>query len=317
MASAQVSGAAALILSVDPLLPAALKSDILNNVDQLSSLSGLVRTGGRLDVCKAIPGCGASAPLAPVNSGPPAISGSAQSGQTLSASNGSWLNSPTSFSYAWQRCNSLGVSCLAISGATSSAYTLHAADVGYTIRVAVKASNSAGSATATSGQTAVVTAGVGTFGTNSVGGSSDTFSANLKRVNSYSLPASGSVTKLSVYLTPTGTSGQADIKGVIYSDSGGAPSSLLAVSNELVFSNTQAAGWYDLTLPAAVNLAAGKYWIGLITGGTTGAAGFRYSSVSASRDKNSNTYASGPSNPFGSFVTDSEQMSLYATYTPS
>jgi thermitase len=58
MAAAQVSGAAALILSVAPSLTAEqLKADILNNVDQLPSLAGKVKTGGRLDVCKALPGC--------------------------------------------------------------------------------------------------------------------------------------------------------------------------------------------------------------------------------------------------------------------
>jgi Subtilase family/IPT/TIG domain len=58
MAAAQVSGAAALILSVDPSRsPAALKADILGNVDRLPSLSEKVITGGRLDVCRAMPGC--------------------------------------------------------------------------------------------------------------------------------------------------------------------------------------------------------------------------------------------------------------------
>jgi subtilisin family serine protease len=68
MAAAQVSGAAALILSVDPSLSAtALKADILDNVDSLPSLAGKVRTGGRLDVCKALPGCEA----APSKESPP------------------------------------------------------------------------------------------------------------------------------------------------------------------------------------------------------------------------------------------------------
>src|SRR5207244_1993985 len=60
MASPQVAGAAALILSQQDMSPTALKADILENVDQLSSLSGLIRTGGRLDVCKALPGCTAT-----------------------------------------------------------------------------------------------------------------------------------------------------------------------------------------------------------------------------------------------------------------
>ncbi|HEY2593272.1 MAG TPA: S8 family serine peptidase, partial [Chloroflexota bacterium] len=70
MAAAQVSGAAALILSAKPTMSTAeLKADILSNVDPLPSLSGKVRTGGRLDVAKAMPGAVTS--VAP-NSGPAA-----------------------------------------------------------------------------------------------------------------------------------------------------------------------------------------------------------------------------------------------------
>jgi thermitase len=59
MAAAQVSGAAALILSIQDMSTPALKADILGTVDRLPALSGLVRTGGRLDVCKAITACAA------------------------------------------------------------------------------------------------------------------------------------------------------------------------------------------------------------------------------------------------------------------
>jgi subtilisin family serine protease len=57
MASPQVAGAAALILSKASFTATELKADILNNVDKLPSLEGKVITGGRLDVCKALPGC--------------------------------------------------------------------------------------------------------------------------------------------------------------------------------------------------------------------------------------------------------------------
>jgi subtilisin family serine protease len=61
MAAAQVAGAAGLILSVEGSLSATeLKADILHNVDQLPSLAGKVITRGRLDVCKALPGCEAT-----------------------------------------------------------------------------------------------------------------------------------------------------------------------------------------------------------------------------------------------------------------
>ena len=80
----------------------------------------------------------------PLNVSPPTISGVAQSGQQLSASPGSWTESPTSFSYRWRRCDPSGASCAAVSGATSSSYTLASADVGTTLRVTVIASNGAG-----------------------------------------------------------------------------------------------------------------------------------------------------------------------------
>ncbi|HEY4450506.1 MAG TPA: S8 family serine peptidase [Solirubrobacteraceae bacterium] len=255
-------------------------------------------------------------PPPPANSSPPTIAGSAQPGQTLTAGTGSWANEPTSFAYLWNRCDATGANCASIATATASTYTVAAADAGSTLRVAVTASNAGGSSSpASSAQTAVVGAATATFGKTTVGASSDTFLADRKRVNRYSLPTAGSVTKLSIYLAHAASSGQQLLKGVIYGDSAGAPGALLAVSEPITFTSTSANGWYDMTFSSPVGLAAGNYWIGIITGATSGVAGFRYDSVSAARDYNANTYTSGPSNPFGSPSTDSEQASLYATYT--
>jgi hypothetical protein len=66
--------------------------------------------------------------------------------------------------------------------------------------------------------------------------------------------------------------------------------------------------------PLRVKLAAGNYWIGVITGATNSVAGFRYDSVTGARAYNANTYTSGPTNPFDMVTTDNEQLSLYATY---
>jgi subtilisin family serine protease len=102
-------------------------------------------------------GGGSTPPAPPANTVPPAISGTAQDGQALTASTGSWSGSPTSYAYQWQRCDSAGGTCAAIAGATSSGYGVQTADVGSTLRVSVTASSSAGSASAASSPTAVVT----------------------------------------------------------------------------------------------------------------------------------------------------------------
>ncbi len=317
MASPQVAGAAALILSVQDMNVTALKAQILNNVRPVGALSGLVRTGGILDVCKAMPGCSGSPPTpVPVNTTAPGISGTAQAGQTLTASTGAWTNSPTGYTYAWSRCDSGGANCAAV-GTNSSSYPVQNNDVGSTLRVAVTASNGGGNSTPTSSSpTAVVTAAAATtFGTTTIGGTYDAFAPDRKRVNAYSLSQAGSVSKLSVYLQPGYATGNADIKGVIYADSNGSPGALIATSSQLVFPSTGTAGWYDLPFASPPSLTAGRYWIGVFTGGPTHTAGYRYTSVNNSRALNSNTYTSGPSNPFGSATIDSQQMSLYATYS--
>ena len=96
-------------------------------------------------------------PSPPANTALPVISGTAQQGQTLTASNGSWTNSPTAFAYQWQDCDTSGNNCSSIPAATTSSYTLVAGDLGHTIRAVVTASNAGGQGVATSAQTTTVT----------------------------------------------------------------------------------------------------------------------------------------------------------------
>src|SRR5581483_4831077 len=68
-------------------------------------------------------GTGAQTPAAPNNLSPPVVSGTARSGQTLSATTGSWAGvTPMTFAYQWQRCDASGSGCNAVSGATASSY---------------------------------------------------------------------------------------------------------------------------------------------------------------------------------------------------
>jgi hypothetical protein len=93
---------------------------------------------------------------APVNTTAPTTSGTIRVSSVLTSSQGSWNNSPTSYSYQWQRCDSSGANCVNISGGTSSTFTLTCTDYKKTLKVAVKAINSSGNATATSNATAAI-----------------------------------------------------------------------------------------------------------------------------------------------------------------
>jgi hypothetical protein len=101
---------------------------------------------------------GVVAPAAPTNTALPAISGTTASGQTLTASDGTWSGSPTGFARQWRRCDGTGANCSEVAGATSPTYALTDADIGSTLRIVVTASNVTGSTDATSNATSVVRA---------------------------------------------------------------------------------------------------------------------------------------------------------------
>ena len=96
----------------------------------------------------------------PHDSKPPTVSGTAQVGQRLTASPGSWSGKPKSFRYSWKHCNRAGRRCKTLGRARTSRYTVAQSDVGATLRVAVTAFNAAGpSKPALSAHTAVVRRG--------------------------------------------------------------------------------------------------------------------------------------------------------------
>ena len=104
-------------------------------------------------------GSAAAAPTPPQNTVLPAVSGSTRQGETLTADPGTWSGTqPITFAFQWRRCDSNGSNCANIIGATSKTYTLASVDVGNTLRVRVRASNTAGSRVAVSAPTAVVSA---------------------------------------------------------------------------------------------------------------------------------------------------------------
>jgi hypothetical protein len=102
-------------------------------------------------------GSASAAPNPPQNTSPPTISGTAQQSQTLTADPGTWSGTqPITFTYQWRRCNQNGRGCSNIAGATDKTRVATRVDVGNTLRVVVKATNTDGSTNAISAPTSTV-----------------------------------------------------------------------------------------------------------------------------------------------------------------
>jgi hypothetical protein len=104
---------------------------------------------------------GASLPTAtvlaapPVNTGLPAVQGTAAGGQTLTRSPGSWNGTPAiTFATTWRRCDTAGANCTDV--ATTDSYVVTAADLGHRMVVVVTATNAAAAVAATSPPSAIV-----------------------------------------------------------------------------------------------------------------------------------------------------------------
>ncbi len=189
-----------------------------------------------------------------------------------------------------------------------------------TFNAVLRVTDNHGASTTSSPVSITVTSGgLSTFGTTTPGLSTDTASAGLKEVSKYTAPSSGSVTKLTGYVSGVGAgSGSQPVRAVMYADSGGVPGALLGVSNAVTITAGRSWGWVDFTFPTAVSVSAGTVWMGYIAGTTSDLTQLRYDTALGDLRWNTNTggYAAGPTNPFGAGNVSNIHYSLYATYTP-
>lgn len=88
----------------------------------------------------------------PVNSVAPAITGTTTEGETLTVSNGTWSNTPDTYTRIWKRDG------VVIAGESGATYVLALEDVGAVITASVVATNLGVSAVATSAATAAIAA---------------------------------------------------------------------------------------------------------------------------------------------------------------
>jgi hypothetical protein len=110
--------------------------DLFEGVDNSKYGTSPVPAVGQVNVFNA---AGPTGPTGkPVNTGLPVISGTAKAGKSLSCSNGSWTQTPTSFAYGW------GLSGTPIQGASKNTFTVAKIDEGLTLTCNVTASNAIG-----------------------------------------------------------------------------------------------------------------------------------------------------------------------------
>lgn len=113
---------------------------------------------GSADATSAPTAAVTAALAAPANTAAPAVTGTAEVGSVLTATNGTWTGNPTpTYARAWQRSANGSTGWSAISGATATTYTLVEADDGQYIRCSVTGTNSQGSATGNSAAVGPVT----------------------------------------------------------------------------------------------------------------------------------------------------------------
>ena len=261
---------------------------------------GAPATSSQTAVVTAVP------PPVPVNTALPLVSGTATAGQTLTASTGTWSNGPTSYAYQWRRCNSSGAACVNIGSATASTYLLQAADIGATLRVQVTASNAGGpGAPATSAQTTAVVA-AGSFGATAAGSLSGAPGSGYKFGSAYQLATAATATSFEFYARG-GTAAQT-FTPAIYASNGTGPTTLIVKGATVTVAANQAAGWVSSALPSTA-LAAGTYYLVLISGTADNQASIYYN-AGAATDGVYNTNTPGTPTPtFGTPSTEPRKWS--------
>lgn len=112
------------------------------------------------------PGSLASAPVTPLaaprNTSAATVTGTAQVDDKLTATTGTWNESPLVYTYQWSDCDPQSNACTAIPGATASTYTVEPFDGGAVIAVTLTATNIDQESTTYTSETGVVDAAAGT-----------------------------------------------------------------------------------------------------------------------------------------------------------
>ncbi len=126
--------------------------------ERRTSTATVLLVAGALLAALVATSAAARSTATPSNVSSPTISGVAVEGETLTGSLGAWTGTPPiSYAAAWHRCDATGAGCAAVGGQTTQTYAVTTADIGFTLRFVVTATNGEGAESAASQPTAVVT----------------------------------------------------------------------------------------------------------------------------------------------------------------
>jgi hypothetical protein len=114
----------------------------------LSRASGEVGGTGPTPPAGGNPPQPPAAVTAPVATAMPTVGTAVRQGKKLTGAQGTWSGSGIQYAFQWYRCDPAGAHCRSIHGSTKATYTAVAADVGNTLGLTVRATNSAGTASA-------------------------------------------------------------------------------------------------------------------------------------------------------------------------
>ncbi len=149
------------------------------------------------------------------------------------------------------------------------------------------------------------------FGYDTVFASSTTAGVNDKEqiATQVTLSQDGTLTSITAYMG--GIAEKKDIQFSLYADAAGEPGALLAESGKVTYALGD--GWFTVELPATA-LTAGNYWLGLAPGKE---ATLNYDAAGGQTRYSNFDPGSGFADPWsGTYATNTQQLSVFASYTP-
>jgi hypothetical protein len=151
----------------------------------------------------------------------------------------------------------------------------------------------------------------GTFGTMQIGISTQNTGADRVWLSKFTLPEAAQVQRIVAHLAPG--SSTSSVRGVIYADGSGTPTTLLGTTANVLVANTSQPDWVSLGFVAAVPLAPGDYWLGTHTSLQLGIA---YQSATGAAKFNNDIFSDGTDATYGGGAqTFTLELSIYAEYT--